>query len=91
MCKHCKKGGWCLTNHILVLVGGLNWGLAGLGMLLGINLNVVNMILGGAPVIEAVVYVLIGLAALWLCFGCRGQKCVECGGCAECAVPAQPQ
>ena len=87
MCKHCKKGGWCLTNHILVIIGGLNWGLTGLGMLLGINLNVVNLILGGMPAVEAIVYVVVGLAALILCFGCRGNKCAGCAGCASCEMP----
>ncbi|OGI61422.1 hypothetical protein A2645_00035 [Candidatus Nomurabacteria bacterium RIFCSPHIGHO2_01_FULL_39_9] len=87
MCKHCRKGGLCLVNHILVLVGGLNWGLTGIGMLLGMNLNVVNLVLGGVPVVESIVYLVIGLAALYMCFGCRGDKCGGCAGCESCQMP----
>ncbi len=53
------------VSRILVVVGGVNWGLVGLGMLFGgANWNVVNMILGSVPQLEAVVYVLVGLAAV---------------------------
>lgn len=53
--------------RVLVVIGGVNWGLIGLGMLLGGgDWNVVNMILGSVPMLEAVVYVLVGLAAVWM-------------------------
>ncbi|MFA5132014.1 MAG: DUF378 domain-containing protein [Candidatus Paceibacterota bacterium] len=52
------------VTRVLVIVGGVNWGLVGLGMLAGGNWNVVNMILGSVPTLEAVVYVLVGLAAV---------------------------
>jgi len=88
MCKHCKKGGWGLVSHILVIIGGLNWGLVGLGMLIGAaNLNVVNLIFGRWPSFESIIYLLVGVAAVTLCFGCRGSKCAECAGCAECQMP----
>jgi uncharacterized membrane protein YuzA (DUF378 family) len=52
---------------ILLAIGGLNWGLVGLGWLSGSqDLNVVHMILGGSMQLEAVVYVLVGLSAVWL-------------------------
>ena len=51
---------------ILVIVGGLNWGLVGLGGFAGGNYNVVNMILGSWPQVEWLVYVLVGLAAIYL-------------------------
>ena len=55
---------------LLVIVGALNWGLVGLGMWFGGNWNLVNLILGGLPTIEALVYVLVGLAGLYeLYFG----------------------
>ncbi|MFH0770538.1 MAG: DUF378 domain-containing protein [Candidatus Peregrinibacteria bacterium] len=57
---------------ILVLVGALNWGLAGLGYFLGQNLNVVNLLLGSQPTIEAVVYLLVGLSAIVVIW--KGQK-----------------
>ena len=44
---------------ILLIVGGLNWGLIGL-----FNYNLVNSLLGGVPVLEKAVYILVGLAAL---------------------------
>ena len=53
--------------RILVVIGGVNWGLVGIGMLMGKDMaawNVVHMILGGVPMLEAVVYVLVGLAAV---------------------------
>lgn len=51
-------------TRILVVVGGVNWGLVGLGTLMGSNWNVVNMILGSVPTLEAVVYILVGLSAV---------------------------
>ena len=52
---------------ILVVVGALNWGLIGLGWLAGgADWNVVHMILGFSMELEAVVYVLVGLAGIWM-------------------------
>ncbi len=51
-------------TRVLVVVGGINWGLIGLGMLMSKDWNVVNMILGGVPMLEAIVYILVGLAAI---------------------------
>ena len=73
-----KNSPLCLLAFILLVVGGLNWGLVGLGMLLGSNLNVVNLLLGNWPTVEAVVYILVGLAALKKLIGmvmCHGGKC----------------
>lgn len=49
----------------LVVVGALNWGLVGIGMLLDANLNLVELLLGWAPILEAGVYLLVGLAGLY--------------------------
>lgn len=46
---------------ILVIIGGLNWGLVGL-----FDFNLVSTMLGGVPAIERIVYVVVGLAALYL-------------------------
>lgn len=54
----------CAVTSGLVVIGGLNWGLVGLGNLLGKDLNVVHMLLGAWPMAENIVYVLVGLAAL---------------------------
>jgi uncharacterized membrane protein YuzA (DUF378 family) len=52
--------------RILVVVGGINWGLVGLGMLMGNDWNVIHMILGSVMSLEAIVYVLVGLAAVMM-------------------------
>lgn len=65
----CTSGSSCPSRFVvktLLLVGALNWGLIGLGTLLGgKDLNVVKMLLGTWPTVEAVVYVLVGLAAVY--------------------------
>ena len=51
----------------LLVIGGLNWGLVGLsGFVGGGNWNVVDLILGSWPTVEWLVYVLVGLSALWI-------------------------
>lgn len=83
----CDCGGGCTSHKItktLLIVGGLNWGLVGLGMLLGSDLNVVNMVFGNIPVLVSVIYLLVGIAALVSIFGCKCSKCKE--ACASCSV-----
>lgn len=56
-----------VISFILVIIGGLNWGLIGLGMLAGgSDWNVLHMILGFSSTVENIVYVLVGLAAILL-------------------------
>jgi hypothetical protein len=55
---------------ILVLVGALNWGLVGLGNLLGFQGNVVELLLGSWPTVENVVYVLVGVSAVFKAVKC---------------------
>ena len=43
---------------VLVVVGGLNWGLVGL-----FNFDLVQAILGSVPILARLVYILVGLAA----------------------------
>ena len=50
----------------LLVIGGLNWGLFGLGMLMNSNWNVVQMVLGFSRSLEAVVYVLVGVSAVMM-------------------------
>lgn len=83
------KGEWCgcivhKTCEVLLVAGGLNWGLVGLGMLMGSNLNVFNMILGSWPTAEAIVYLLVGIAAVMKLFRCKCPKCVTM--CASCGT-----
>lgn len=51
---------------ILTIIGGINWGLVGLGGFLGFNGNLVNLLLGAWPAMEWLVYILVGLSAVWL-------------------------
>lgn len=84
--KGCCKG-VCIASmvaRILVIVGGLNWGLFGIGMLMGKDWNVIHMIFGTMPTIEAIIYILVGLAAVVGIFGCRCKKCME--ACTSCNV-----
>jgi len=45
---------------ILLIVGGLNWGLIGL-----FSFDLVDLIFGSIPLLQNIVYVLVGLAALY--------------------------
>jgi len=55
-----------IIAFILLVIGGLNWGLIGIGGFVGANWNVVHLILGAWPPVEGIVYILVGLSALWL-------------------------
>lgn len=74
-----------MIAKILVIVGGINWGLIGLGMLMGNSgWNLVGMIFGSMPMVEAIVYLLVGISAIVMIFGCKCKKCSE--NCATCGV-----
>ena len=83
----CNCHGKCGTAKIawyLVLVGGLNWGLVGAGMLMGSSWNLVSMIFGSMPTVEAIIYLVVGICTLVSIFGCPCKKCKE--SCASCSV-----
>ena len=46
--------------YLLLWVGGLNWGLVGL-----FHYNLVSALFGGWPMLESLVYVLVGASALY--------------------------
>ena len=50
-----------MVIFILVVVGALNWGLVG-----ALDFNLVNMLLGAWPMVEKLVYILVGLSAVYL-------------------------
>ncbi len=54
-----------MVAWILVIIGGLNWLLVGLGGFMGADWNVVSMILGSMPQVESLVYVLVGASAVY--------------------------
>lgn len=68
-----RGGTFCAIVRILIIVGGLNWGLVGLGGFLGSDLNVVHILLGSIPAAENLVYLLVGVATLTKLL--RGKKC----------------
>ena len=71
-----------MVAFLLLVVGGLNW----LGHAFGFN--VVNMILGGVPMVEKVVYILVGLSAIYELVSHKGH-CTDCGASkAATAAPA---
>lgn len=49
---------------VLLLIGGLNWGLVGVGGFMGSDWNIVHMILGSWPSVEWAVYILVGVSAI---------------------------
>jgi uncharacterized membrane protein YuzA (DUF378 family) len=51
------------TAFVLVIIGALNWLLVGL-----FGFNLVNALFGAAPTLEALIYILVGLAGLWLIY-----------------------
>lgn len=75
----CQKNVLSTVVCVLVVVGALNWGLVGLGWLVsGADWNVVHMLLGKWMKLEAVVYVLVGLAGVYklvMCSKCCGSSC----------------
>lgn len=77
----CSKVAW-----VLVLVGGLNWGLVGLGMLMNSNWNLVSLIFGSWPMVEAIVYLVVGVCTVVSIFGCPCKKCKD--ACKDCQVQA---
>lgn len=67
-----------IIAFILLVVGGLNWGLMGLGSLISnSDWNIVHMILGSSMMLENIVYVLVGIAAVWLLVTHKS-ACREC-------------
>ena len=52
---------------VLVLVGGLNWGLVGL-----FNFDLVATLFGVASIVSKIVYVLVGVSAVYMIFKAPG-------------------
>ncbi len=62
-----------IIAFILVIVGGINWGLTAFGY------NLVALLVGAWPTVEMIVYVLVGLSAIYLLV--THKRC-----CSECSV-----
>ncbi len=50
-----------MVSFVLTIIGGLNWGLVGLS-----DFNVVDTVFGPMSVLSRVIYILVGLAAVYL-------------------------
>lgn len=48
---------------VLTIVGGLNWGLVG-----AFDFNLVDALFGEGSALSRIVYVLVGLSAIWLVY-----------------------
>ncbi len=59
---------------ILVIIGALNWGLVG-----AFHFNLVMKILGSVPAVENIVYILVGLSAIFELFTHKN-TCKMCSG-----------
>lgn len=74
MREHDHKHHWigCIAMIILI-IGGLNWGIIGL-----FNVNIVHEIFRW-EVLERIIYILVGLSAIYWIFGsihcCKKHKC----------------
>lgn len=66
--------------YVLVIIGALNWGLVGISP----NLDLVQLLIGSwSEVVARIVYIVVGLSALWLIIAkSKGKKAA--------AAPSQP-
>lgn len=59
------------VSFILVIVGALNWGLVGL-----LNVNLVAAIFGDGTFLSRLIYILVGLGAIYLLYDVYVKKTV---------------
>jgi len=64
---------------VLLVIGGLNW------LLVGFNWNLVDAIFGVGSIIAKIIYILVGLSAIYLAVSHKG-TCKNCT-----SSPAAPQ
>ena len=74
-----------MIAYILVVVGGLNWGLVGF-----FNFDLVAAIFGDMSAVSRVVYALVGVSAL-LMLVAHKKMCSSCGPKKMDSNPAEPQ
>ncbi|MBI4691838.1 MAG: DUF378 domain-containing protein [Candidatus Terrybacteria bacterium] len=59
---------------ILLVIGGLNWGLVGL-----INLDLVAAIFGAGSLLSRIIYIVVGLSAIYVLIMTRKMKAGQAG------------
>lgn len=62
-----------MIAYILLFIGGLNWGLIGL-----FHWNLVMMLFGAWPMLESLIYILVGVSTVYLIFTHKAD-CKVCG------------
>ncbi len=62
-----------MVAFTLLAVGGVNWGFVGL-----MNLNLVETVLGSMPEVVKIVYILVGVSAVYV-FATHAGDCRVCG------------
>ena len=62
-----------VVTFSLAMVGALNWGLVGL-----FGFNLVSMVLGGWPTLVTLVYILVGVSAVYV-LATHKNDCKTCG------------
>lgn len=67
-----------MVAFILVIVGGINWGIVGLTGLMGNSLNLVALIFSFMPALTNIVYILVGISAVYVFIGHKAD-CKICG------------
>jgi uncharacterized protein len=60
MADRYERNGLDWTALILLVIGGLNWGLVG-----AFDFNLVSAIFGEDSILSSIIYILVGLAALY--------------------------
>ncbi|MEM3408280.1 MAG: DUF378 domain-containing protein [Candidatus Micrarchaeia archaeon] len=58
-----KKDTLGMIALVLTIIGGINWGLVGIA-----NLDLVALIFGFMPLLQQIIYILVGLSALYLAY-----------------------
>ncbi len=53
------------TAFGLTTIGGISWGVIGVTSLFGSKFDLVDVVFGSIPVVRDVVYMLVGVAAVW--------------------------
>ena len=62
-----------MVTYSLTALGAVNWGLVGL-----LDFNLVNTVIGSLPVLERIVYILVGASAVYE-FSTHMKNCKLCG------------
>ncbi|MGB6976200.1 MAG: DUF378 domain-containing protein [Gammaproteobacteria bacterium] len=64
-----QRNTWDWIAFVLVIIGGINWGLLGL-----FNFNVIGGIFSFIPFLARLIYILIGIAAIYMIYAATKQN-----------------